>query len=228
MTGEDVLEGAVQEPLREAERGHLARVLLPAAALLLLVVVLLLTTLSGRAPAGDAAPAEDSVAVGFSRDMAVHHQQAVAMSLAVLRAGASPQVRTLAYDIANTQAAQRGMMLGWLQTWGRTATSSGPAMRWMDMPAPSAADRRAGVLMPGMARRTDMARLSAAHGRQADLLYLRLMITHHRGGVHMAEAVTANATPPFVLRLAQGMVRGQRAEMALMRSLLTDLSTGSP
>ncbi|WP_020123219.1 DUF305 domain-containing protein [Streptomyces canus] len=214
--------------VRDAARSRLTQVFLPAGALLLLVTVLLLTTLSGRAPAGDPVPAEDSVAVGFSRDMAVHHQQAVEMSLAVLRDGASPQVRTLAYDIANTQATQRGMMLGWLQTWGRTATSSGPAMLWMDMPAPSAADRRAGVLMPGMADRTDMARLSAAHGRQADLLYLRLMIIHHRGGVHMAEAVTANGTPQTVHRLAQGMVRGQRAEIALMESLLTDLGAGSP
>ena len=217
------------EPVRDAARGRLTEVFLPAAALLLLVVVLLLTTLSGRAPAGDPVPAEDSVAVGFSRDMAVHHQQAVEMSLAVLRAGASPQVRTLAYDIANTQATQRGMMLGWLQTWGRTATAGGQAMRWMDMPRPSAADRRAGVLMPGMADRADMARLSAAHGRQADLLYLRLMIDHHRGGVHMAEAVTADGgTPQTVLRLAQGMVRGQRAEIALMETLLTDLGADSP
>jgi uncharacterized protein (DUF305 family) len=215
-----------EESLRDAGRGRLNGVFLPAAALLLLVGVLLLTTLSGRAPADAPVPAEDSVAVGFSRDMAVHHQQAVEMSLAVLRDGASPQVRTLAYDIANTQATQRGMMLGWLQTWGRTATSSGPAMRWMDMPAPSAADRRAGVLMPGMAGRTDMARLSAAHGRQADLLYLRLMISHHRGGVHMAEAVTADGTPQTVVRLAQGMVRGQRAEIGLMESLLTELGAG--
>jgi uncharacterized protein (DUF305 family) len=151
----------------------------------------------------------------------------VEMSLIVLRDGASSQVRTLAYDIANTQATQRGMMLGWLQTWGRTATSSGAAMRWMDMPAPSAADRRAGVLMPGMASRTDMARLAAAHGRQADRLYLRLMIAHHRGGVHMAEAVTAAGTPQTVLRLAQGMVRGQRAEISLMESLLKDSAAGS-
>ncbi|MFJ4200823.1 DUF305 domain-containing protein [Streptomyces sviceus] len=221
MTGE--------ESIQDAARGRFMGAFLPAAALALLVVVLLLTTLSGRAPAGAPVPAEDSVAVGFSRDMAIHHQQAVEMSLAVLRHGASPQVRTLAYDIANTQATQRGMMLGWLQTWGRTATSGGQAMRWMDMPAPSAADRRAGVLMPGMADRTDMARLSAAHGRQADQLYLRLMIDHHRGGVHMAEAVTANGgTPQPVLRLAQGMVRGQLAEIALMESLLTELDDGSP
>ncbi|MFI0509523.1 DUF305 domain-containing protein [Streptomyces sp. WSLK1-5] len=221
MTGEDLARGVA--------RGRLTELLLPVAAVALLVAALLLTTLSGRAPAGAPVPAEDSVAVGFSRDMAVHHQQAVEMSLAVLRAGASPQVRTLAYDIANTQATQRGMMLGWLQSWGRTATSGGQAMRWMNMPAPSAADRRAGVLMPGMADRADMARLSAAHGRQADQLYLRLMIDHHRGGVHMAEAVTADGdTPQPVLRLAQGMVRGQRAEIALMESLLTEPGDGNP
>ncbi|MFD7256559.1 DUF305 domain-containing protein [Streptomyces sp. NPDC059874] len=190
-----------------------------AAVVVLLAGALLLTGLSRGVPAEAGAPAEGSVAVGFSRDMAVHHQQAVEMSLSVLRNGASEEVRTLAYDIANTQAAQRGMMLGWLQLWGRTPTTSGPPMRWMGMPPTSEEDRSRGVLMPGMASRADMAALDAARGDRADALYLRLMIEHHRGGVHMSEAVTADSTPPVVLRLAQGMTRGQRAELELMRSL---------
>lgn len=204
---------------RRQGRGPSARLPVAALAIALLAGALLLTRLSGTAPADSGTPAEDSDAVGFSRDMAVHHQQAVEMSLSVLRHGTSPEVRTLAYDIANTQAAQRGMMLGWLRLWGRTATTSGPPMRWMDMPPTSAEDRRRGVLMPGMASRADLSALAAARGHRADALYLRLMITHHRGGVHMAEAVTADGTPQAVLRMAREMVRSQRTEIDLMKDI---------
>ncbi|MEU8542426.1 DUF305 domain-containing protein [Streptomyces sp. NPDC048717] len=201
-----------------------ARGLLTVAAVLVLLGGALMLTGLSRGPRTDTeAPAADSVAVGFSRDMAVHHQQAVEMSLSVLRNGASVEVRTLAYDIANTQAAQRGMMLGWLQMWGLTPTSGESPMRWMGMPPTSEEDRRRGVLMPGMASRADLTELAAAHGTRADALYLRLMIAHHQGGVHMSEAVTAPDTPPALLRLAQEMTRGQRAELDLMRSLARDI-----
>jgi uncharacterized protein (DUF305 family) len=173
-----------------------------------------------------AVPAKNSVAVGFSRDMAVHHQQAVEMSFLVLGRGTSGRVHTLAYDIANTQAVQRGMMLGWLSLWGRTPTSGKPAMSWMHMPPPSAEDRRAGVLMPGMASRSEMDRLGVSRGRDADLLYLRLMTAHHRGGVHMAEGVTEGSAPAVVVRSARKMADGQRAEIALMTSLSQELRKG--
>ncbi|MFF5106151.1 DUF305 domain-containing protein [Streptomyces sp. NPDC000134] len=209
----------MRRPLARRVGRPFSGLLVAATAIALLAGALLLTGLSGTAPADAEATAEDSVAVGFSRDMAVHHQQAVEMSLSVLRNGTSAEVRTLAYDIANTQAAQRGMMLGWLQLWGRTATTSGPPMRWMDMPPTSAEDRRRGVLMPGMASRADMAALAAARGHRADALYLRLMIAHHRGGVHMAEAVVADGSPQVVHRMAREMVRSQQTEIDLMKSL---------
>ncbi|NEE26328.1 DUF305 domain-containing protein, partial [Streptomyces sp. SID7982] len=56
-----------------------------------------------------AVPAADSADAGFARDMAVHHQQAVEMSFLVRDSTGDEEIRTLAYDIANTQANQRGM-----------------------------------------------------------------------------------------------------------------------
>ncbi|MEV0962920.1 DUF305 domain-containing protein [Streptomyces sp. NPDC049910] len=80
-----------------------------------------------------AAPAADSADAGFARDMAVHHQQAVEMSFIVRDRTADEEVRRLAYDIANTQANQRGMLLGWLDLWGLPKVDSGAApMAWMD------------------------------------------------------------------------------------------------
>lgn len=81
-----------------------------------------------------AAPSDTSVDVGFARDMSVHHQQAVEMSFIVRDRTSDEAVRRLAYDIINTQANQRGMMLGWLETWGRAKSSSAVPMKWMNHP----------------------------------------------------------------------------------------------
>ncbi|WP_433336225.1 DUF305 domain-containing protein [Spirillospora sp. CA-294931] len=181
-------------------------------------------------PSGLAAPGEDSAEVGFARDMSVHHQQAVEMALLLRDRSASADVRLLAYDIANAQAAQRGMMLGWLALWGRTPTSSRPPMAWMRMPPPSEADRRAGILMPGMASREQLRRLATAAAGEADILFLRLTIEHHRGGVLMAEHVAghalAGASWPEVRRLARTMVTGQRDEIDLMTRMLRERTPG--
>lgn len=211
---------AVPQAAGATVRGSRRALLAVGGVVTLIAAVLSAVVLSPPAAgAGPAVPGEDSVAVGFSRDMAVHHQQAVEMSFLALDRGTSPDVHTLAYDIANTQANQRGMMLGWLSLWGRTPTSSKPAMRWMHMPPPSAEERREGVLMPGMAGRDKMDELRSARGKKADLLFLRLMTAHHRGGVHMAEGVTEGSAPAPVVRLAHGMVEGQQSEIALMKSL---------
>ncbi|MFF2330326.1 MULTISPECIES: DUF305 domain-containing protein [unclassified Streptomyces] len=77
-------------------------------------------------------PAVDSADAGFARDMAVHHQQAVEMSFIVRDRTGDEEVRRLAYDIANTQANQRGMMLGWLDLWELPKAAAGQEpMAWM-------------------------------------------------------------------------------------------------
>ncbi|MEU8840710.1 DUF305 domain-containing protein [Streptomyces roseus] len=78
------------------------------------------------------APGLYSPDAGFARDMAVHHQQAVEMSFIVRDRTKDEPVRGLAYDIANTQANQRGMLLGWLDLWGLPKVVAGePPMSWM-------------------------------------------------------------------------------------------------
>ncbi|MGW2257670.1 DUF305 domain-containing protein [Streptomyces sp. NPDC001780] len=92
---------------------------------------------AGRDAAGDdgatpAPPTAGSADAGFARDMAVHHQQAVEMSFIVRDVTDDEDVRRLAYDIANTQANQRGMMLGWLDMWGLPKVEAGrEPMSWM-------------------------------------------------------------------------------------------------
>ncbi|MFF5897443.1 DUF305 domain-containing protein [Streptomyces argenteolus] len=168
---------------------------------------------SGRS---SAAPAEASADVGFARDMSVHHQQAVEMAFLVRDRTEDEDVRRLAYDIINTQANQRGMMLGWLESWGRPKSSERPPMKWMGHPATP----DDGALMPGMATDTELERLRTAEGRDAEVLFLRLMTVHHRAGADMARAAAASAGTDEIGGLAAGMARAQESEISLMADML--------
>ncbi|WP_326649550.1 MULTISPECIES: DUF305 domain-containing protein [unclassified Streptomyces] len=182
---------------------------------------------SGNDGANLRTPAATSADAGFARDMSVHHQQAVEMSFIVRDRTKDDEVRRLAYDIANTQANQRGMMLGWLDLWGlpKVSTDSEP-MAWMmpDMKGAHAThsghQAKDGSLMPGMATNTDLGRLGRAGGKQAEIEYLQLMIIHHNGGISMAEGCVKLCTVDTERNLAQGMVDAQRSEVGLMVDLL--------
>ncbi|MGW1303283.1 DUF305 domain-containing protein [Streptomyces sp. NPDC002514] len=167
-----------------------------------------------------AVPAAESADAGFARDMAVHHQQAVEMSYIVRDRTDDEEVRRLAYDIAQTQANQRGMLLGWLDLWGLPKVSAKPPMTWMGMgDMPPGQD---GALMPGMATNTDLKKLGTLSGKRAEIFYLQLMTDHHKGGVHMAEGCVARCTVGAEKRLAEGMVASQQSEIELMAGMLKD------
>ncbi|MET7679609.1 DUF305 domain-containing protein [Streptomyces sp. NPDC005423] len=170
--------------------------------------------------ANSGVPAASSADAGFARDMSVHHQQAVEMSYLVRDRTKDPEVRRLAYDIAQTQANQRGMMLGWLDLWGLPKVSADPPMTWMGMG--DMASGKDGALMPGMATDAEMRKLGALNGQAAEVFYLQLMTDHHRGGIHMAEDCVAKCRVGVEKRLARGMVDAQRSELKVMADLLKE------
>ncbi|RKN44074.1 DUF305 domain-containing protein [Streptomyces hoynatensis] len=165
-------------------------------------------------------PAADSADVGFARDMADHHQQAVEMSFLVRDRTEDEEVRLLAYDIINTQANQRGMMLGWLDEWGAPKTSDAPRMAWMAGGHAGHGATGDGATMPGMATDEQLDQLRNAEGRDAEVLYLRLMTAHHEGGIEMARAAADQAGTEVVRHLAAGMVTAQQAEIEQMADML--------
>ncbi|MFD8320570.1 DUF305 domain-containing protein [Kitasatospora purpeofusca] len=170
-------------------------------------------------------PADDSPEAGFARDMATHHQQAVDLSFIVRDRTTDEPTRTLAFDIINTQANQRGMMMGWLDQWGLTQHSPAKPMAWMAMGGHGhGADYQAhdGSLMPGMATNTQLAKLRSLSGREAEVFYLQLMLEHHKGGVEMAQGYVDMARNESEKRLAQSMVIGQTSEIGLITDMLKD------
>ncbi|GAA0988827.1 DUF305 domain-containing protein [Acrocarpospora macrocephala] len=164
-------------------------------------------------------PGDESPEAGFARDMQVHHAQAVRMAMVVRDRTTDPEIRTLAYDIATTQQHQIGQMYAWLTLWGLPQAPSGPPMTWMrdhhaDTPGEPAS-------MPGMATADQLKALEKASGREAEVLFLRLMIPHHQGGASMAQAALQLTAQREVRLLAQAMLTAQSSEIEVMRRLLT-------
>ena len=132
------------------------------------------------------APGDTSPEAGFARDMSTHHAQAVEMAMVAWQKSSNLEIREIAYDIATVQQGQIGVMQTWLVDWHLQPTGRRPKMAWMPDGAQSL---RPDGLMPGMATDAQLQQLRTATGGPADILFCQLMIRHHLGGIHMAEAV---------------------------------------
>lgn len=172
-------------------------------------------------------PIDTSAEAGFSRAMAVHHGQAVDMAVAIRDNTGDREVRMLALDIVLTQQNQIGRMQDWLIQWRLPMTGERPAMAWMDGgqghgPAHTTTTARPDGPMPGMATAAELQRLRIARGKAGEVLFLTLMIRHHRGGVTMAGAVLQRTDRQDVRDLARSIVAGQQAEISVMQGMLRD------
>ncbi|MFI2472904.1 DUF305 domain-containing protein [Nocardia xishanensis] len=175
-----------------------------------------------------AASVLNTVEVGFAQDMTAHHQQALLMTQR-LDPQAAPTVRRVAEQLADTQRVEIGMMLGWLRLADASPLSSRP-MAWMTDAA--AAHRHSAhepdAPMPGMASTAELDALAAARGRDAEILFLQLMIHHHQGGIAMAAAADRELAGGPVKEAARSMVQSQGQEVGVMSLLLTQLGGELP
>lgn len=175
-------------------------------------------------------PSAKSVDVGFLRDMTQHHDQAVQMSL-LASEDAMPdlEVRNYASEILVLQSQQVGAMRQQLGVWGYGIDPDAPVMRWMphsmDDMAHMDRQRSGGSMdqmtaedMPGMARQAQLDRLGDARGRQAEELFMTLMIRHHRGSIAMADYAAHHAETRYVRRAAADFTRFQRIEINEMHA----------
>ena len=215
-----------------------ARPMIPTRTIVLAIVgvtALVITSfLVGRLTVpSEVTPNNTSAEAGFSRDMQLHHLQAVEMSMIVRDETDDPDIRLLAFDIALTQQQQAGQMFAWLTVWGLPQAAGEPSMTWMVRPGrsgtghdhgPGEPAHVPGEPMPGLATEAQLAELRAATGVDAERLYLQLMIAHHIGGVDMAEAVLDRSTNRVVVTLARAMIAAQQSEIDYMNLLLDERS----
>lgn len=69
----------------------------------------------------------------------------------------------------------------------------------------------------------EVASLRTLNIKAADIRFLNLMIAHHRGGVHMAQAALELDVTEPVRRLARAIVKSQSAEIDAMADMLREL-----
>jgi uncharacterized protein (DUF305 family) len=189
--------------------------------------------LGAAAPQPDDTARPGAVDIGFSQDMAVHHDQAVLMARLV-RERASPPIRQLASQIEANQVQEIGVLRGWLLLWNQPALAAAP-MLWMSsnpgVHGPMMKDSNAmtmmkgqamadgGATMPGLASQAELDALQKAQGVDIDKLFLRMMIKHHLGGINMLRAVKKGAALPVVRSMARNMELDEMQEIVYMDKL---------
>ncbi|MGI8485927.1 MAG: DUF305 domain-containing protein [Thermomicrobiales bacterium] len=159
-------------------------------------------------------PGENSADAGFLRDMQTHHAQAVEMAMIIRDRTSDEQLKSLATDIAFSQATERGMTTGYLDAWGLSFAGDQAPMTWMGHPL------AAGEQMPGMATTEQIDQLRTLPVPQAEVLFLQLMIRHHQGGVEMAQGILAGGDNALVRDMANRTVRIQSSEIDTMNQFL--------
>jgi uncharacterized protein (DUF305 family) len=172
------------------------------------------------------------VDVGFSQDMSTHHAQAILMA-DIVAPNPDPAVTAVAARIKVAQLEEVGRMQGFLGVWERPALPVDPPMAWMgpatpghsmrDMSTPGGPGVDSG--MPGLATRDQLGRLRTLTGEDQAVLFLRLMLRHHEGGIEMSDYAARYAGMPVVRALAGRMSFDQQQEDQVLRQLL--LARGS-
>ncbi|WP_353826959.1 DUF305 domain-containing protein [Agromyces sp. SYSU T0242] len=170
------------------------------------------SALAGPVSGSAAAPAADSIDVGFCREMSLHHEQALAMCQRVLGSDTGGSVQAAAAEILQNQSFERGLMLAWLETWGQSTAPPETVMAWMGMAVPASE-------MPGLASDSEMTELAVLAGPAKGRRFLELMRAHHVGGVHMAGAALGAETAQ-VRRAATQMASTQAYEIEQFDVLL--------
>ena len=211
-----VADETVTIPAPAPERGSLRLVLTAIIAVAVVAIAVAGGYFWGNRDTSSGAAKPTAVDIGFARDMATHHQQAITMAAYVRDNSSDANIVTLAYDIESSQTIQMGEMTGWLDTWNLTRYTAHP-MVWM---GPEHASHVVNGLMPGMATPDQITRLMSLHGKALDVLFLQLMIRHHQGGVVMAQYAEQNASQDYVRTLAGNMLAAQSAEIVQMEQML--------
>ena len=180
-----------------------------------------------RARADSARHPYTAADIRFMQGMIAHHAQALLMARMAPTHGASPDIRTLAGRIINAQQDEIGIMQHWLRDRRQAVPEPDTAMAAAaghDAHAQHGA-AHAGAAMPGMLTAEQLRQLDAARGKDFDVLFLRLMIQHHRGATAMVEELFRTdgaAQDEGVFRLASDVNVDQITEIGRMERMLLD------
>jgi uncharacterized protein (DUF305 family) len=138
----------------------------------------------------------------FLEMMIPHHQQAIDISKIALKTSKDPELLALAKMIRDAQSAEIIQMQAWLKD-----ANTNPGMgHSMDS-------------MGGMLDDAELSALSAATGKTFDALWLKGMIGHHDGAIHMTTMIR-DASNPDIKSFGENVVKDQSAQIVQMNAML--------
>ena len=172
-------------------------------------------TLTGSAAAPVVTPTALPGDARFMREMIVHHAQALVMVDSVLADLTDPAVKGIAARIGDEQRPEISAMAGYLTGKGEDVPPEATNPHLTDHGAHS---------MPGMASAAEVSRLAAATGRDADRLFLTLMIRHHRGAIAMVDEHMKSPTDSLVEETAADISVTQTKQVGQMQEMLDRLT----
>ena len=162
--------------------------------------------------------------VAFMQGMISHHGQALEMTALVPERSQNATLRILADRIEQTQLNEIERMTRWLEARNETVPDAAAYREHI-----AGGHEAHGGQMPGMLTPAEMAQLAAARGSTFDGLFLRYMIRHHEGALTMVSELHAagGGLEAEIYRFASDVDADQRAEIARMHSMLTEIQRGS-
>jgi uncharacterized protein (DUF305 family) len=142
----------------------------------------------------------------FLQMMIPHHQQAIDISNLAMKASQDAELIELAKIIARDQAAEIKQMKAWLADAG-ASEDMGHSMDGMG----------------GMLNDDELAALSAATGKEFDVLWLKGMTEHHDGAIHMTQMIE-DAENADIKAFGTKVIKDQSEQIAQMKKMLARLS----
>lgn len=142
----------------------------------------------------------------FLQMMIPHHQQAVDISNLALKTSKDAELLALAKTIRDAQTTEIAQMKSWLKGAG-AGTDMGHSMDGMG----------------GMLDGSELSALAAATGKNFDILWLKSMIGHHDGAIHMTTMIN-DAQNNEIKTFGENVVKDQSAQITQMEAMLKRLS----
>jgi uncharacterized protein (DUF305 family) len=142
----------------------------------------------------------------FLQMMIPHHQQAIDISNLAMKSSQDAELIELAKIIARDQAAEIKQMRAWLTDAG-ASEDMGHSMDGMG----------------GMLSDDELAALSAATGKEFDVLWLKGMTEHHDGAIHMTQMIE-DAQNADIKAFGTKVIKDQSEQIDQMKKMLARLS----
>lgn len=142
----------------------------------------------------------------FLQMMIPHHQQAIDISNLAMKSSQDAELIELAKIIARDQAAEIKQMKAWLTDAG-ASEDMGHAMHDMG----------------GMLNDDELAALSAATGKEFDILWLKGMTEHHDGAIHMTQMIE-DARNAEIKAFGTKVIKDQSKQIDQMKKMLARIA----